>query len=810
MAFEFVIFLLLIVIFTLISIGLGKHSFTMLIFFIVVEVLGAINILGGLNISIISEQVKILIAIILALLIFAIFTFLKLYPNKNNTVLPPRLLSIALPLIILILAILPSNATGMTESYDIKPYQVNKVSTKEERSSITQTGADIVEIGINFVTIRATAQEASQIAKLGFSIEPLAQIQDFPPADAAYHNYAEMLTEIQQVAAAHPDIVSYFSIGQSYEGRELRAAKISDNVNVDEENEPEVLFIGHHHGKEHLTVEMTLYILNLLAGQYGSDTQITDLVNSREIYIIFDANPDGGEYDIATGTYLSWRKNRQPDPGPSYIGIDLNRNYSYKWGCCGGSSADPSSENYRGSAAFSAPETARIRDFINSRVIDGKQQITTSISFHSYAEEILWPYAYTYTDIPADMTQDDHDVFMVMGNDMATTNGYTPKQASDLYLTDGSYEDWAYGVYKIFTYMFEMYPNADPPGFYPPAIDIDHETSRNEQAVRYIIQQADCPYRTISKESIYCSTLPTFLLTVNRTGTGSGTVTSSPAGIDCGSTCSASFYYNSTIKLSAAQAAGSTFTGWSGGGCSGTGTCTVTMNSDKTVTANFTQNAYTLTVISVHGAVTKAPDQPTYTYGTSVLLSMGTVDVGWTFTGWSGGGCSGTAPCTVTMNSDITVTANFTQITHSLTITMNPAGGGTTTPSAGVHSYIEGTIVPVTAAPTAGYVFDHWNGACTGSGSCSVTISTDKNITATFKLIEYTLTVNISGSGSVTKNADKTTYHFGDVVQLTATADIGWSFSAWSGDLTGIETRKILPLTGTSPSQPPSSRMNTL
>jgi uncharacterized repeat protein (TIGR02543 family) len=175
---------------------------------------------------------------------------------------------------------------------------------------------------------------------------------------------------------------------------------------------------------------------------------------------------------------------------------------------------------------------------------------------------------------------------------------------------------------------------------------------------------------------------------------------------------------------------------------------------------------------------------------------MGTVDVGWTFTGWSGGGCSGTAPCTVTMNSDITVTANFTQITHSLTITMNPAGGGTTTPSAGVHSYVEGTIVPVTAAPTAGYVFDHWNGACTGSGSCSVTMSMDKNITATFKLIEYTLTVNISGSGLVTKNPDKTTYHFGDVVQLTATADTGWNFSAWSGDMIGIEDPKNITING--------------
>ena len=196
------------------------------------------------------------------------------------------------------------------------------------------------------------------------------------------------------------------------------AVKISDNVGTDED-EPEVLFIGQHHAREHITVEMTLYILHLLADNYGADQQITDLVNSREIYIIFSTNPDGSEYDVATGSYRSWRKNRQPNAGSSYIGTDLNRNYGYKWGCCGGSSGFPSSDTYRGASAFSAPETQRIRDFINSRVVGGKQQIRTSITFHSYAKLVLWPYGYTYTDVPSDMTQDDHDVFVAMGQAMA-------------------------------------------------------------------------------------------------------------------------------------------------------------------------------------------------------------------------------------------------------------------------------------------------------------------------------------------------------------------------------------------------------
>ena len=422
-----------------------------------------------------------------------------------------RSLPVFLLILAFILAGLPStNASGQSstsgpESYDVHTYIVSNVVTKEDRTAVARTGAAIEEIGTNYVIVRATPQEANQIAKLGYPIEEILHTEDFPPADEAYHNYAEMAAEIQQVAAAHPDLVNYFSIGQSYEGRELWAAKISDNVGVDE-GEPEVLFLGLHHAREHLTVEMTLYILNLLAGEYGTDTQVTDLVNTREIYIIFNANPDGGEYDIATGSYRSWRKNRQPNSGSSYVGTDLNRNYGYKWGCCGGSSGFPSSETYRGSAAFSTPEMARVRDFINSRVVDGKQQIKTSITFHTYAELILWPYGYTYTDVPADMTQDDHAVFAAMGQAMAATNGYTAQQGSDLYITDGSYEDWAYGVHKIFAYTFEMYPTTTSPGFYPPGSVITRETSRNEQAVRYIMQQADCPYRTIGKEGAYCST----------------------------------------------------------------------------------------------------------------------------------------------------------------------------------------------------------------------------------------------------------------------------------------------------------------
>jgi hypothetical protein len=106
------------------------------------------------------------------------------------------------------------------------------------------------------------------------------------------------------------------------------------------------------------------------------------------------------------------------------------------------------------------------------------------------------------------MTVDDHDVFVTMGQAMAATNGYTPQQASDLYITDGTIDDWMYGVHRIFSFTFEMYPVSSSPGFYPPDEVIPAETARNRAAVLYLLEQAACPYAVIGKQAQYCETVP--------------------------------------------------------------------------------------------------------------------------------------------------------------------------------------------------------------------------------------------------------------------------------------------------------------
>ncbi|MEO3976037.1 M14 family metallopeptidase [Streptomyces sp. CAU 1734] len=408
-----------------------------------------------------------------------------------------------------------ASITAPAGDEEIRQYEIKGKATYTSRSEIAGTGVAIDEADAHATVVSADRMQAKRLRALGYELAALpappdrsggkaVKPLDFPPADSRYHNYAEMTAAINQRVAANPSIMSRQVIGRSHQGREIVAIKVSDNVGTDE-NEPEVLFTAHQHAREHLTVEMALYLLREFAEDYGTDQRITNAVNGREIWIIPDVNPDGGEYDIATGTYRSWRKNRQPNTGSTAVGTDLNRNWNYRWGCCGGSSGTTSSETYRGRAAESAPEVKVVADFVRGRVVGGVQQIRTGIDFHTYSELVLWPFGYTTADTAPGMTQDDRNAFAAVGQRMAASNGYTAEQASDLYITDGSIDDWLWGNQRIFGYTFELYPTGfGGGGFYPPDEVIERETSRNRDAVLQLLENSDCMYRSIGKEAQYC------------------------------------------------------------------------------------------------------------------------------------------------------------------------------------------------------------------------------------------------------------------------------------------------------------------
>lgn len=344
------------------------------------------------------------------------------------------------------------------------------------------------------------------------AVEPsTAGAADYPARDAGYHSYPEMVRHIREVEAANPSIVRVFSIGRSHEGRRLWAAEVSDNVGVDE-GEPEILFDGLHHAREHLSAEMPIYILDLLTKQYGKGTRlgkrVTKLVDKRRTWIVFMVNPDGLQHDLGGKPYRTWRKNRQPTPGSSKVGTDLNRNYGYRWGCCGGSSGRPGAWNYRGPSKWSAPEVRAMRDFITSRRVDGSQRIRTHITFHTAGELVLWPYGYTRRDVPPDMTKLDQRTFRAMGRAMAASNGYTAAQSSSLYPTDGDMVDWTYARQRIFSFTFELYPRGGSARkrYYPPDEVIGRETKRNRDAVLYLMGKALCPYSALGTRAVrqYC------------------------------------------------------------------------------------------------------------------------------------------------------------------------------------------------------------------------------------------------------------------------------------------------------------------
>jgi hypothetical protein len=386
--------------------------------------------------------------------------------------------------------------------------------------------------------VAAAGLAVALLAPLAAPAPVSAAEPDFPSNMSGYHNWPEMVAEIQQAAADHPDIVSVFSIGESYQGRDIWMAKISDNV-ADDEDEPEVLIDALHHAREHMTTEQALALLRWMTDDYGTDATITTLVNGRETFIIFALNPDGMRYDLTGSPFRAWRKNRQPNAGTTAVGTDLNRNYDYRWGCCGGSSGSKSSITYRGAAPFSAPETRALRDFVKSRVVGGVQQIRTHITLHTNGQLILYPYGYTKTNRPSDMTVADYQTFVALGRAQASRNGYVAKQSSDLYITDGDQIDWMYGRYRIFSFTYELYPPETSTVWgdhYPDDSKIAAQTERNRSAILHLISRARCPYQALGDDMARLNCGPLFddfeiNLSWTRNAAGTDTATSGVWGI---------------------------------------------------------------------------------------------------------------------------------------------------------------------------------------------------------------------------------------------------------------------------------------
>ncbi|CAB0044857.1 unnamed protein product [Trichogramma brassicae] len=258
----------------------------------------------------------------------------------------------------------------------------------------------------------------------------------------SYHRLEDIHEYMDYLANTYPQVCSVMSIGKSVQGRDLKVIRISRGL----ANAPALWIDGGIHAREWISPAAVTYLIDYLV-EHSDQLQ-------EDYYILPVVNPDGYEYTFR-GDRL-WRKNRaNPQKGGSCIGVDLNRNFGYRWGGMG-TSKQPCREIYAGSGAFSEPETRAIKDFFQTSAANFQAYLT----FHSYGQYILYPWGYDRRVPP------DYKELEAVGRRMAeamrlaggANSHYTVgNSATTLYAAAGGADDWAKANQKIkYTYTVEL------------------------------------------------------------------------------------------------------------------------------------------------------------------------------------------------------------------------------------------------------------------------------------------------------------------------------------------------------------------
>ena len=275
---------------------------------------------------------------------------------------------------------------------------------------------------------------------------------------AGYYTYNELLTELDEMYGLYPNLISQkqgvpaVPVDTTLEGRELMMVKISDNPNIDE-NEPEVLYTSIHHAREPGSLIQNVYYMWYLLENYGTDPEVTYLVDNTQMYFIPVINPDGYVYNETTDPNGGGmhRKNRR-DVGSFNKGVDLNRNYSYQWGTTGVDLNDFNSDVYPGTNAFSENETQIVKWFIENH------DILYASNAHTHGDLLLFPIGTTTQEFAI-----DHDYFQNYTDYMARYNKYVAQKSSGLYPASGDSDDYMYKFEDVYAITPEI-----GNGFWPP------------------------------------------------------------------------------------------------------------------------------------------------------------------------------------------------------------------------------------------------------------------------------------------------------------------------------------------------------
>lgn len=370
--------------------------------------------------------------------------------------------------------------------------------TKEARTKLANLGVAMERVVDDTVYVVVEEDMRNKIEKAGFKIKSQLNTTDFsnlnfPEEDSDYHDYSELIEALDNLTKKHALLVQIISIGRTAKNRNIWAIRLNSSNIANEEvsGKPGIVFMGGHHSREHLSVEVPLKLAQHLVDNYRKNDLITHLLDTREVFIIPAVNPDGLEYDISKRKYKFWRKNRSPlDTNTGCVGVDLNRNYGYKWSRVG-SSSNPCSEVYHGAKPFSALESKAMKAFLEKHI-----NIKILISFHTFSELILYPWGHTYNELE---NRRDLDTHTTIAQTMAGWNGYTPMQSSSLYAAAGDTTDWSYGVLGMISFTFELSPGRSfsRQGFYPGDEIIEPTFNDNLRPALYLIDLADDPYRAV-------------------------------------------------------------------------------------------------------------------------------------------------------------------------------------------------------------------------------------------------------------------------------------------------------------------------
>jgi PKD repeat protein len=253
-----------------------------------------------------------------------------------------------------------------------------------------------------------------------------------------YLKYAEMLAELDAMVAQYPNLITAkapISTFLTFENRPIYHVKISDNPSTNEAGEPKILYTAIHHAREPMSLMETIFYMWYVLENYGTNDEVTYLVNNTQMFFVPCINPDGYVYNETTNPNGGgmWRKNRRLNSNGSF-GVDLNRNYSYGWGTTG-TSATPSNDTYRGTSAFSEPETQAMRWLVQNNDFE------MAFNAHAFAEEILFPIGTTTAEFAP-----HHNYFQDYTNHMTELNGYFAQKSSGLYPASGDSDDYMYKV----------------------------------------------------------------------------------------------------------------------------------------------------------------------------------------------------------------------------------------------------------------------------------------------------------------------------------------------------------------------------